>query len=71
MNDRVYYFAGYSIECALRVCTARGSLRHEFGDKRISYNRGQSRAATALPVPRQLKSLLRLWEIEITEYFDG
>jgi hypothetical protein len=28
-----YYLAGYSIECALKACIARGTERHSFPDK--------------------------------------
>jgi hypothetical protein len=33
MNDGAYYLAGYSVECALKACIARGAQRHEFPDK--------------------------------------
>ena len=28
-----YYLAGYSVECALKACIARGTLQHTFPDK--------------------------------------
>ena len=33
--DGAYYLAGYAIECALKACIARSTLRHEFPDKKI------------------------------------
>jgi len=32
--DGAYYLAGYAVECALKACIAKGTLRHEFPDKR-------------------------------------
>jgi hypothetical protein len=32
--DGAYYPAGYSIECALKACIAKGTQRHEFPDKK-------------------------------------
>jgi hypothetical protein len=34
MNDGAYYLAGYCIECALKVCIAKLTRRHEFPDKK-------------------------------------
>lgn len=34
LNDGAYYLAGYAVECAIKACIAKGSLRHEFPDKR-------------------------------------
>ena len=32
--DGGYYLAGYSVECALKACIARGTRRFEFPDKK-------------------------------------
>ena len=32
--DGAYYLAGYAVECSLKACIAKGTLRHEFPDKR-------------------------------------
>ena len=32
--DGAYYLAGYSIECALKACIAKGTQRYEFPDKK-------------------------------------
>ena len=34
MWDGAYYLAGYSIECALKACIAKGTQRCEFPDKK-------------------------------------
>ena len=34
MNDGAYYLAGYCVECALKACIAKATLRHEFPDKK-------------------------------------
>jgi len=34
MNDGAYYLAGYSVECALKACIAKFTVRHDFPDKR-------------------------------------
>ncbi len=34
MNDGAYYLAGYCVECALKACIAKATVRHEFPDKR-------------------------------------
>jgi HEPN domain-containing protein len=31
--DGAYYLAGYSVECALKACIAKGTRRYEFPDK--------------------------------------
>ncbi|MDZ7361790.1 MAG: HEPN domain-containing protein [candidate division KSB1 bacterium] len=31
--DGAYYLAGYAVECALKACIAKQSLRYEFPDK--------------------------------------
>jgi hypothetical protein len=33
--DGAYYLAGYSVECALKACIAKGTRRGEFPDKKI------------------------------------
>jgi HEPN domain-containing protein len=32
--DGAYYLAGYSVECALKACVAKGTQRYEFPDKK-------------------------------------
>jgi HEPN domain len=32
--DGAYYLAGYAVECALKACIAKGTLRYEFPDKK-------------------------------------
>jgi hypothetical protein len=34
MNDGAYYLAGYCIECALKACISKATVRHEFPDKK-------------------------------------
>jgi HEPN domain-containing protein len=34
MNDGAYYLAGYCVECALKSCIAKATLRHDFPDKK-------------------------------------
>ncbi len=34
MHDGAYYLAGYSVECALKVCIAKATLWHDFPDKK-------------------------------------
>jgi HEPN domain-containing protein len=34
LNDGAYYLAGYSVECALKACIAKGARRHEFPDRK-------------------------------------
>ena len=33
-NDGAFYLAGYSVECGLKACIAKGTQRHEFPDKK-------------------------------------
>jgi hypothetical protein len=33
LHDGAYYLAGYAVECALKSCIAKRTLRHEFPDK--------------------------------------
>jgi HEPN domain-containing protein len=33
LPDGAYYLAGYAVECALKACIARSTLRHDFPDK--------------------------------------
>lgn len=33
-SDGAYYLAGYAIECALKACIARGTMRHDFPDRK-------------------------------------
>ncbi len=35
LPDGAYYLAGYSVECAIKACIARGTQRHDFPDKKI------------------------------------
>ncbi len=32
--DGAYYLAGYAVECALKACIAKQTLRHDFPDKK-------------------------------------
>ena len=32
--DGAYYLAGYTVECALKACIAKGTQRHEFPEKK-------------------------------------
>jgi HEPN domain-containing protein len=32
--DGSYYLAGYAVECALKACIAKSTLRHDFPDKK-------------------------------------
>ena len=32
--DGAYDLAGYAVECAIKACIAKGTLRHEFPDKK-------------------------------------
>jgi hypothetical protein len=34
MSDGAYYLAGYCIECALKACIAKATVRYEFPDKK-------------------------------------
>ena len=34
MHDGAYYLAGYSVECALKACIAKATLRHDSPDKK-------------------------------------
>ncbi len=34
MHDGAYYLAGYAVECGLKACIAKTTLRHEFPDKK-------------------------------------
>ena len=48
MHDGAYYLAGYAVECGLKACIAKTTLRHEFPDKKrvdssYSHNFGSSR----------------------------
>lgn len=41
-----YYLAGYSVECALKACIAKGNRRHDFPDRKLvndSYTHDSSR----------------------------
>ncbi|HUK19416.1 MAG TPA: hypothetical protein VLW65_23505, partial [Bryobacteraceae bacterium] len=33
LADGAYYLSGYAVECALKACIARGTLRYEFPDR--------------------------------------
>ncbi len=33
MPDAAYYLAGYAVECALKACVAKLTVRHDFPDK--------------------------------------
>ena len=32
--DGAYYLAGYAVECALKACIAKATVRHDFPDKK-------------------------------------
>lgn len=32
--DGAYYLAGYAVECALKACIAKATIRHDFPDKK-------------------------------------
>lgn len=32
--DGAYYLAGYTVECALKACIAKGTQRHEFPERK-------------------------------------
>ena len=34
LPDGAYYLAGYAVECALKACIAKATVRHEFPDKK-------------------------------------
>ena len=34
LSDGAYYLAGYTVECALKACIAKGTQRHEFPEKK-------------------------------------
>jgi HEPN domain-containing protein len=34
LYDGAYYLAGYAVECALKSCIAKRTVRHEFPDKK-------------------------------------
>ena len=34
LSDGAFYLAGYAVECALKACIAKGTLRGEFPDKK-------------------------------------
>ena len=34
LADGAYYLAGYAVECGLKACIAKTTLRHEFPDKK-------------------------------------
>jgi HEPN domain-containing protein len=36
MPDGAYYLAGYAVECALKACLAKGTVKYEFPDKKRS-----------------------------------
>jgi hypothetical protein len=33
LNDGAYYLAGYAVECALKACIAKRTLRYDFPDR--------------------------------------
>jgi HEPN domain-containing protein len=33
LHDGAYYLAGYAVECALKACIAKTTVRHEFPDR--------------------------------------
>jgi hypothetical protein len=35
LNDGAYYLAGYAVECALKACIAKRTLRYDFPDKKL------------------------------------
>ncbi len=52
--DGAFYLAGYSIECALKACIAKKTMRHDFPDKkRVDSSHTHS-----------LKELVRVAELE-------
>lgn len=34
LSDGAYYLAGYTVECALKACIAKGTQRHEFPERK-------------------------------------
>ena len=36
--DRAYYLAGYAVECALKACLAKKTLRYDFPDKKVVFD---------------------------------
>lgn len=34
LSDGAYYLAGYTVECALKACIAKGTQRHDFPEKK-------------------------------------
>lgn len=35
LNDGAYYLAGYAVECGLKACIAKRTLRYDFPDKKL------------------------------------
>ncbi len=35
LPDGAYYLAGYSAECALKACVAKGTMQHDFPDRKL------------------------------------
>jgi hypothetical protein len=59
--DGAYYLCGYAVECALKACIAKRTLRHEFPDKEIvtqsySHNLTTLMATAGLDLGRKLAS---------------
>ena len=73
MNDGAYYLAGYFIECALKACIAKQTLRHEFPNKERAIDSYDHRFGKLLNVARLEQPLrvkakrdaafLRNWDI--------
>jgi HEPN domain-containing protein len=59
--DGAYYLAGYSVECALKACIAKGTKQHDFPDKRLvekSYTHDVEKLLDAAGMSDNLKSIL-------------
>jgi hypothetical protein len=58
--DGAYYLAGFAVECALKACIAKQTLRHEFPDKKRAV---ESSSDELLPLVR-LAGVLASFDLE-------
>lgn len=53
LNDGAYYLAGYAVECGLKACIAKRTLRYDFPDRKLVLD-------SYLHAPRELLRTARL-----------
>jgi HEPN domain-containing protein len=70
LSDGAYYLAGYSVECALKACIAKGTRRYEFPDKK-RVDSSYTHSLPDLVVVAGLKSVHQAYTAASVEFRDN